>query len=149
MEGQITTGGPGPHFISTDVAESIIYYTHFSYPIVLLIVFIIAFAADGIVSSSSDPSGSSAGTSTPVVTGPGGKPLPRNNRPSKVSKQHRDFSPAKKLLFCWLSIGLLASFICNAINIVVHALAEREKGWWCGESTAVSTSPDIFLSIRH
>ena len=138
MQGQITTGGPGPHFIPTDVAESIIYYTHFTYPIALLVLFITSLAVDGIVSSSTDSTISSSGTSTPAVTGPGGKPLPKNNRINRAGKSRTGFSHTKKLLFCYLSVGLVASFICNAVNIIVHALADRDKGWWCGESTAVS-----------
>jgi hypothetical protein len=42
------------------------------------------------------------------------------------------------LLFLYLSIGLLATFVANAINIIVHALTASEDGWWCGEATAVS-----------
>lgn len=106
---------------------------HFSYPVSLLLIFVVAFAAQGILSS--------AKPARPTVTGPGGKPLPQN-QPSKEQKERlkqSGFSQNQKLLFCWLSIGHISTFLANAANVIVHALAERENGgWWCGQAMVVS-----------
>jgi len=84
----------------------------------------------------------------PILTGPGGKPLPQSARKSEEEKRKRksqDFSPVRKLLFLWLSAGILATFLGNAINIVVHALDKRENGWWCGEATAIYICASLFF----
>jgi hypothetical protein len=132
-----TSIAPGGSFLSASTSEDILFYTHFAYPVTLLILFVIAFAANSILSSSSE---SAIPTTAPAITltGPGGKPLPSNTRP-KVKKDN-DFSPVKKTSFIWISAFLIATFILNAANICIHALADREHGWWCGEATTVSTS---------
>lgn len=118
---------------------------HFVYPVSLLVIFVIAFAAQGILSASP------AKASRSNVTGPGGKPLPQNQR----SKQQKDrlrqsgFSHNQKLLFCWLSIGHIATFLANAANVIIHALAEVDNGgWWCGEAMVVSFMNSVCI-FRH
>lgn len=119
----------------TYTTATILNLTHFNYPWVLLVVFLISFITHSILTAeSSDETG-------PMLTGPGGKPLPRSARRTKQDKDKlklQDFTPIQKLLFLWLSAGILVTFLGNAINIVVHALDKRENGWWCGEATAVS-----------
>ena len=113
---------------------------HFHFPWVLLLIFLIAFVANGVASAES-----SAETVGPVVTGPGGKPLPRSTKKreeeqERLRRKRLDFSPLRKLLFYYLSAGVIVTFVANAANIVIHALTKREEGWWCGEPTAVSGS---------
>lgn len=121
----------------TYTTSTILDLTHFNYPWILLVVFLISFITHSILTAEpSDQSG-------PMLTGPGGKPLPRSVRRTRQDKDKlklQDFSPVRKLLFLWLSAGILVTFLGNAINIVVHALDKRENGWWCGEATAVSIS---------
>jgi ATP-binding cassette, subfamily B, vacuolar membrane transporter HMT1/ACLQ len=129
-----TTDQSSGSWISHDRAEDVLYYTHFAYPIVLLFLFIVVFAAHGIMTASTD-------VVPPVhslVTGPGGKPLPNTPLPRERRTKRPGFSYAKRLVFVWLSVGLIFTFIGNALNIVVHALTERNDGWWCGEATTVS-----------
>ena len=120
--------------------EVILDITHFNYPWVLLLIFLVAFVANSILTTEA-----SSETIEPVVTGPGGKPLPRSAKKLKEAqekkKKLKDFSPGRKLLFVWLSAGVIVTFAANATNIVVHALTKRENGWWCGEATAVSGNP--------
>ncbi|PQE21831.1 hypothetical protein CJF31_00007677 [Rutstroemia sp. NJR-2017a BVV2] len=108
-----------------------------------MVVFLLAFTAHSILTvESTDDS------AEPILTGPGGKPLPRSARKSEEEKRKRksqDFSPVRKLLFLWLSAGILATFLGNAINIVVHALDKRENGWWCGEATAIYICASLFF----
>jgi hypothetical protein len=127
-------------WLSTELANNILYYVHFCYPLTLLIIFLVSFVWHSIVTSPSNQAVSSRST----ILGPGGKPLPPNSRPpsnSPPQNQNPGFGRIRSLLFCWLSVGLIFSYIGSAINIVVHALVERNAGWWCGEATAVSTNP--------
>lgn len=121
----------------TSTTETILDVVHFNYAWVLFVIFLVAFVANSILTA--EPS---AESKEPILTGPGGKPLPRSARKAKEErdrkKKLKDFSPVRKLLFLYLSAGILATFIANGANIVVHALAKRENGWWCEEATAVS-----------
>ncbi|KAM3083677.1 ATP-binding cassette-type vacuolar membrane transporter Hmt1 [Clarireedia jacksonii] len=134
------TNGTGT---GTDISTRILDLVHFNYPWVLLVVFLVAFIAHSIlIAESADDS------AEPILTGPGGKPLPRSARKSEEERRKRklqDFSPVRKLLFLWLSAGILATFLGNAINIVVHALDRRENGWWCGEATAIYICASLFF----
>ena len=108
------------------------------YAWVLFVVFIAAFVTNVILAA--EPSSEAKG---PVLLGPGGKPLPpsfarKNKEERERRKKLKDFSRGRKLLFLYLSVGLLATFVVNAINIIIHALSKSENGWWCREATAVS-----------
>jgi hypothetical protein len=110
---------------------------HFHFPWVLLLLFIVAYMVHSVATaeSSAEPAG-------PTVTGPGGKPLPRSAKKreeeeERLRRKRQDFSPLRKLVFYYLSTGVIVTFVANAANIVFHALTYREDGWWCGEATAV------------
>ena len=116
--------------------EVLLDITHFNYPWILLLVFLAAFVTHSVLTAESPSE-----TIESVVTGPGGKPLPRSAKKLKEAKDKiklKDFSPGRKLIFVWLSAGVITTFAASATNIVVHALTRREDGWWCGEATAVS-----------
>jgi hypothetical protein len=111
---------------------------HFHFPWVLLLLFIVAYMVHSVATaeSSAEPAG-------PTVTGPGGKPLPRSAKKreeeeERLRRKRQDFSPLRKLVFYYLSAGVIVTFVANAANIVIHALTKREEGWWCGEPMAVS-----------
>ena len=127
-------------WVSNSAARQVLLYTHFSYPIILLAVFLIAFTAHSVLTASKEDTVSAS----PSQTGPGGKPLPTNTAPSakeKLQRQALDTSPRRKLLFHWLSLGVVVTFVANAVNVVFHALYKRKDNWWCGESVAVSNHP--------
>ena len=119
-------------WVSNKTAQDILVYIHFSSPIILLAFFLIAFTAHSIVTASKDD----------VVqpdanqTGPGGKPLPQKTRGKPIAKP-LDFSRARKLAFDWLSAGAVATFLGNAVVVILHAVIKRKDNWWCGESVAV------------
>jgi hypothetical protein len=126
-------GAPSPPALLLDVV-------HFHFPWVLLLIFLVAFVVNSIASAES-----SAEATGPVVTGPGGKPLPRSTKKRKeeqerLRRKRLDFSPIRKLVFYYLSAGVIVSFLANATSIVIHALTKRDEGWWCGEATAVCDS---------
>ena len=125
------------------ITEVVLDVTHFNYPWILLFIFLTAFVANSILSAQP-----SAETVESIVTGPGGKPLPRSAKKLKEAKENvnlKDFSPGRKLLFIWLSAGVIITLVANATNIVAHALTKRENGWWCGEATAVSRKRKHFM----
>ncbi len=129
---------PSVSWVSNQTALDILLYNHFAYPPVLLVVFLAAFTWQSIATASQDSTVATSDTQK----GPGGKPLPKTKASSAkdhLKKQTSDFSPARKLLFNWLSVFLLITFLGNAINVLSHALIKRKEGWWCGQSVAVST----------
>ncbi len=122
----------------TFTERDLLNVVHLHYAWVLFVVFIAAFVTNIILAA--EPTSETKG---PVLLGPGGKPLPpsaarKNKEERERRKKLKDFSRGRKLLFLYLSIGLLATFVVNAINIIIHALNKSENGWWCGEATAVS-----------
>lgn len=141
MAGEASELSSSPGFNGTTNIEVLLDRTHFNYPWILLVVFLAAFVTNSVLTA--EPSSESVES---VVTGPGGKPLPRSAKKSKEAKEKKklkDFSQGRKLLFVWLSAGVIITFVANATNIVVHALTKRENGWWCGEATAVSCKVNL------
>ncbi|KAI9821044.1 MAG: hypothetical protein M1827_003777 [Pycnora praestabilis] len=129
---------------SHQTASDILIYTRFSYPIILLAFFLIAFTWHSIATATNDTTISASGTQT----GPGGKPLPKNTSPStkgQLKKESVDFSPARKLLFNWLSVALIVTFVGNAVNVIYHTLNKRKEGWWCGQSVAIYIVASVFV----
>src|SRR5580700_4466203 len=78
----VTTKSP---LIPLALAQRILRYTHFLYPIVLLAIFGVAFAIHGVISAGNGPTL----PPPPNVTGPGGKPLP-TRRPSKAKVPQKE-----------------------------------------------------------
>lgn len=126
--------------LSVTAAERILDVTHFAYPILLLVEFLIVFTIHSVLTASDD---------TPVLPssrprGPGGKPLPKNPRRASNDARQKaavDFSRSQKLTLDWLVIGLITTLVGNATNIIIHALTKRP--WWCGEAAVVSSPPPI------
>ena len=117
--------------------EDILHFTHFAYPLILLILFLALFIRHSIKTSARTQTVSAPSN----LKGPGGKPLPPSSRPSSNGPSKptdQGFGRIRSLLFCWLSAGVIVTFLANAANIIVHALVEREKGWWAGSAPVVS-----------
>jgi ABC-type transport system involved in Fe-S cluster assembly fused permease/ATPase subunit len=135
-EGAELRSGSGYNGAPTSTPKRLLDVVHFHYPWVLLLIFMVAFVANSILTA--EPS---AAAFEPNLTGPGGKPLPRSAKKSREEREKlklQDFSPVRKLVFLYLSAGVIITFVASAVNIIIHALTKRENGWWCGESTAVS-----------
>ncbi|KAL8856254.1 MAG: hypothetical protein Q9178_007091 [Gyalolechia marmorata] len=127
--------------VSNRTAQTILVYVHFGSPILLILFFLIAFTAHSIATASvdttvKDPQGQ---------TGPGGKPLPTKPRKTSQGSNGLDFSPARKLLFNWLSVGTIATFVANAVVVITHALVDRKENYWCGESVAIYIVASFFI----
>jgi hypothetical protein len=106
----------------------------FAYPIALLVFFIGAFAAQSVLAA--PPKDDDEQAPPRVQYGPGGKPLPVRSQSFKRVVQ-RDFSRPRKLVFEWLSVALCLTWLGNAAVVIVHALYDRESGWWCGQAPTV------------
>lgn len=120
-------------------AQIILDLVHFHYTWILFVIFLIAFVVNSILTA--EPTAEADG---PVLLGPGGKPLPRSARKARDERERRlklkDFSPGRKVVFLYLAAGLLATFVANGTEVVIHALTKAENGWWCGKEMAVSTN---------
>lgn len=111
-------------------------FLHYATPIILLVFFLIAFAARSILYSNT----AAVRPSTPSQLGPGGKPLPVKKPISETAKLKAalDFSRPRKLLFNSLSAFAAITYLANSAIVILHALVERKNGWWCGEAVVVS-----------
>ncbi|KAL8803059.1 MAG: hypothetical protein Q9200_006369 [Gallowayella weberi] len=126
---------------SNITAQSILTYLHFGCPIFLFVFFLIAWTAHSIATASVHTTGKDPQNQT----GPGGKPLPPKSRKSSKGCNVLDFSPARKLLFNWLFVGAIVTFVANAVVIIAHALVHRKDNWWCGESVAIYIIASVFI----
>ncbi|KAJ9666321.1 ATP-binding cassette-type vacuolar membrane transporter Hmt1 [Coniosporium apollinis] len=118
---------------------------HYAYPIVLLLFFLCAFTLQSIRASSKRNSNGNGAPDQQL--GPGGKPLPNldptRNAPKKP--KHDDISRPRKLVFEWMSVVLALTFIGNTINVIVHALYDREEQWWCGQAMVIYLVGSFFV----
>ncbi|KAL9615335.1 MAG: hypothetical protein Q9167_000163 [Letrouitia subvulpina] len=130
-------------WVSNQTAQSTLFYIHFGSPIALLVFFLAAFTAHSIITASGD----TVVQAPPNLTGPLGKPLPRyaSHAAKKEFKKELDFSPPRKLLFNWLSVGSILTFVGNAIVVILHALIKRKENWWCGEDVAIYIVASFFV----
>ncbi len=115
-------------WVSNPTALLILHYLQVISPILLLALYVITFTVHSIVTAREQ-------------LGPGGKPLPKKNIDKKGPRlaEAYDFSKPRKLLFEWISLGVLATFAGNITVVIVHALVERGERWWCGQAPTVST----------
>lgn len=122
-------------WVSNRTAQAMLRFTQFLSPILLFVIFLVAFTFHSI--SITPPA--VKGTMCEAL-GPGGKPLPRNLSPAakaKYKQQVADFSPARKAFFNIISLFLTLTFIASAALVIVHALVDRKDNWWCGDSAVV------------
>jgi len=120
-------------WVSNPVAQNILTHLQIAYPIILICLYVIAFTARSIHTAHNDND-----TQSPSEQlGPGGKPLPQKHQKEADIHNQLDFSKPRKLLFEWLSVGVIASLAANIVVVVVHALWEREENWWCGQAPTV------------
>ena len=127
-----------PWVSNPTLARQILIYLHFTSPLFLLTLFLVAFTAYGIATASSNPE-IQAGKAE--HTSPRRDSLPRKTLPSTKrlrKEQAIDFSPTRKQLFAWLSVGIILTFLANATIVVLHAVIARKENWWCGESVVVN-----------
>lgn len=134
-------GGYNPPF-SHKTTRDILKYIRITSPIVLLVIFLVTFLAQSVISARG-----SKNVQNGVRTGPGGRPLPQRTRSTAfVSQQPIDFTENVKSVFKWLSVVVLVSFVVDAAFNMVHVLLYRHENWWCGQSVVVSSPEHDLLS---
>ena len=121
-------------WVSNPVAQNILTYVQIAYPIIVLFLYIFTFTIWSIATARNDNDNT---TQQPEQLGPGGKPLPKKNKTESKTSNALNFSRPRKLLFEWLSVGVLATIAGNIAVVIVHALVEREERWWCGQAPTV------------
>ncbi|KAK7178845.1 hypothetical protein DPSP01_000953 [Paraphaeosphaeria sporulosa] len=122
--------------------RSVLVILQYSYPVFLLVFFLVAFTARSIATSNSN-----ANVAKPTTTGPGGKPLPATDPTRNFVKKtaHDDVTHSQKLLFTWLSLFAAATFVGNAAVSVTHALADQTDTWWAGNDVVVYLIGSFFV----
>ncbi|KAK2733396.1 hypothetical protein FQN57_002136 [Myotisia sp. PD_48] len=122
-------------------SRSLLGYTQMLYPIILLVIFCISFIARTVVSAQKIQ------PNVPEGTGPGGRPLPQRMRSAAVvtTRKTFDFSPAAKLTFKWLSLGVLLTLVADAAVNMTHVILRRREQWWCGQSVVVYIVGSFFV----
>lgn len=124
-------------------ALSILQY---SYPVFLLVFFLVAFTVRSIAASKSN-----SHIHKPTTTGPGGKPLPATDPTRNFVKKtaHDDVTHSQKLLFTWLSLFAAATFVGNAAVSISHAVVEQTEYWWAGNNVVVCFPPEMSQTCFH
>jgi hypothetical protein len=130
-QAQAQASGP---WVSDSLPQRILTYTQIAYPIILTFLYIAVFIVQSIVTARND--NDIASSAQPEQLGPGGKPLPKKNKPEPAAPL--DFSKPRKLLFEWLSVGVLASLAANITVVIVHTVLARREEYWCGQAPTVS-----------
>lgn len=114
--------------------RELLAYLRTAAPIALLLVFVVAFVTNSIRTARTVNQNRNA-----VCTGPGGRPLPKRSRSTMVVvKETQKFSQSAKLLFKWLSAGVLVTLVADAAINVAHVMVARSEHWWCGQAVVVS-----------
>lgn len=114
-------------------ALELLEYLRTCYPIFILILFVVAFVANTMVTASK------AKQKESQRMGPGGRPLPKRTRSSHSFRKTKAFSKTVKRIFNWLSVAVLVTYLADAIIYVVHVMVARSEHWWRGQSMVVRT----------
>lgn len=120
-------------WVSNTVAQHILTYLQIAYPIILICLYIITFTVRSISTARNEDETAAASEQL----GPGGKPLPQQNKKEPGIHNALDFSKPRKLLFEWLSLGVIGTIAGNITVVIVHTVFEREEHWWCGQAPTV------------
>ncbi|KAM5432717.1 ATP-binding cassette-type vacuolar membrane transporter Hmt1 [Microsporum ferrugineum] len=113
--------------------------------LILFVVFAVSFVVNTVIANRKiEPS---VQHQKGARTGPGGRPLPTRMRSTAVliARKTPDFSPTTKLVFKWLAVGVLFSFIAEAAIDVAHIILHRKEHWWCGQSVVVHVVGTFFV----
>ncbi|EPS44832.1 hypothetical protein H072_1159 [Dactylellina haptotyla CBS 200.50] len=133
-----------PIKLEQPTSSTLLTTLHYVFPVFLLFFFIIFLATWSVYTSeTTDPTKESilfarrkSSISKPnVASGHELRKIP--NKPL--------LSSFARSMFNWALVGLTLTYILDAANLILHALAK--KGWWAGQDTVIYTTSLIFLSI--
>lgn len=117
---------------SGHTTQDVVVFLRISYPIILLITFIVAFITNSIITAKK-----ATQNGRQEQMGPGGRPLPKRARSTMAVAKSRRFSRCTSLLFRWLAVGVLATLVADAAINMTHVMFARSQHWWCGQSVVV------------
>ena len=115
--------------MDSHAAIELLEYLRTCYPIFLLILFVVAFIANTVVTAKK------ARKNDPQCFGPGGRLLPQRSR--NVPCKPQEFSRNVKRLFTCLSVAIPLTFLADATIYILHVMAARSENWWRGQPTVV------------
>lgn len=120
---------------SLHASRQLLDYLRYSYPAVILLVFIVTFITTSFTTTKNTGNHASA-----VQYGPGGRPLPKRLRctVAKIRKTRSKFSSRTRFIFAWLAAGVLGTFVVDAAIHITHAVVAKPEKWWCGQAVVVS-----------
>ncbi|KAF3920834.1 hypothetical protein ABW21_db0200570 [Orbilia brochopaga] len=135
-----------PVKLEQPTSSTLLVLIHYIFPVFLLFFFIIFLATWSVYTSeTTDPTKESIlfarRKSSSKPNGTPGHPGLDLRRPSNKPL----LSSFARAIFNWLLVGLTLTYILDAANLILHALAK--KGWWAGQDTVIYTISLIFLSI--
>lgn len=137
--------------LTLKTSQEILGYTKIVAPVLVLVVFLVAFIAHGVVTAPPPDD-----VEVHARLGPGGRPLPKRRQSSQQVKKAakvRDFSPNVKLLFNWLGLFALMTFAANAVLIILQTVIKFREKWWPGQAAVVSSLtvlPEVWnLQLTH
>lgn len=139
----ISAGGQ----FSVDASLRILNISKQAYPAIVLGVFLVGFIIYGIRHAPDEGDSVAVG----ALRGPGGRPLPYRRKSANLLKEAaaiRDFSPVAKFIFRLGQIGVILTFIVDAVLILLQVLMYRKDEWWPGQSAIVRKSTHL-LRTRH
>ncbi|KAJ5988762.1 hypothetical protein N7481_003972 [Penicillium waksmanii] len=113
-----------------EAARELLDYLRSCYPVILLLLFVVAFVANTMVIARN------ANQEDAENVGPGGRALPRRARSSSLKKT-QSFSRTVKHCFNWLSVGVLLTFLADASIYITHVVLARSEQWWRGQSVVI------------
>ncbi|KAJ5185034.1 ABC transporter integral membrane type 1 [Penicillium cf. griseofulvum] len=119
-------------------ALELLEYLRTSYPIFLLILFVVAFVANTTIAARK------ASKHESQYFGPGGRPLPQRSRTVPVYKS-QEFSRNVKRVFNLLSVAVLLTFLVDATIYIIHVMVARSENWWRGQSFVIYVVGSFFV----
>lgn len=120
-------------------ALELLEYLRTCYPIFLLVLFLVAFVANTMVTARK------ASRDDSQRMGPGGRPLPKRSRSSGTFRKTQSFSKTAKRLFNWISVAVIVTYLADATIYVVHVMVARSEHWWRGQSEVVRLARRVDL----
>ncbi|KAI9755781.1 MAG: hypothetical protein M4579_004144 [Chaenotheca gracillima] len=130
--------GDSAPMVTENPASRFLVVLHFASPIIVFAVFLIAFTLHGILTSQPRDAATTSNGS-----GQGGKDTPTRAASRGPKFIPEEFSPVQKLCFNWLTVGLIFTFLANAVLVIVHAIIERP--WWTTQSKAIYVVASFFV----
>lgn len=121
-------------------ALELLEYLRTSYPIFLLILFVVAFVVNTTIAAKK------AGKHEAQYFGPGGRPLPQQTRSTPTYKS-QEFSRNVKRVFNLLSAVVILTFLADAIIYIIHVMVARSENWWRGQSFVVRSTSNGLVSL--